>query len=166
MRSRLHRLICCLIQLSKKRTSSEARATIGACLGELGATDLTTLLLQAVQIDDESTAIGAMAAFSRGHIIQQLGLAVFPLLVRYLFCGSIRLLQQSALALRHAFETYEGQQFYALARKFSWPELKLLVAFKPVKKANKIDYIVDTTYIEQTVDDADLWMPYPQPGSV
>lgn len=165
VRSRLHRLICCLIQLSKKRTSPQVRSAIGGCLGELGATDLTTLLLQGVQIDDESTAIGAMAVYSRGHIVQQLGLAVIPLLVRYLFCGSIQLLQQAALVLRHTFETYEGQQFYALARKFAWPELKLLIAFKPVKRANKDDYIVDPTYVEQSVDDADVWMPSTQPGS-
>ena len=155
----MHRLICCLIQLSKKRTRPEVDAEISACLGELGPSDLTTLLLQADQIDDESTPIGAMAVYSRGYVIQQLGLALFPLLVRYLFAGSIRLLQHSALVLRAAFETYEGQQFYALARKFAWPELKLLIAFKPLRRANKDNYVVDADYVRHNVDDPRLWMP-------
>ena len=61
--------------------------------------------------------------------------------------------------LVNAFETYEGQQFYALARKFAWPELKLLIAFKPVRRATKEEYVVDAQYFQRHVDDVDVWMP-------
>ena len=106
VRSRLHRLITCLIQLSKKPTCKSAKSIstqmIATCLAELGASDLTTLILrdQSVQMPDESTPHGAMTVISRGYVIQELGLSIFPLLVRYLFSGSVHLLEQSA-QVRH-----------------------------------------------------------------
>ena len=73
----LHRLICRLILLA--RNKPPVVQVIACALGELGPSDLTTLVLEADLPEENATPLGAMKAYAKGHAMLELALDVLPL---------------------------------------------------------------------------------------
>ena len=154
----LHRLICRLILLA--RNKPPVVQVIACALGELGPSDLTTLVLEADVSEENATPLGAMKAYAKGHAVLELVLDALPLLVRYLSSERIQLVRQSGSVLRQCLDTYEGHQFVALTKKFAWPALHLLMPFKSSEKSPaKAVLEFNKELFDELVDDPDLWLP-------
>lgn len=87
---------------------------------------------------------------ARHHPILQVSVTVFPLLVRYAFsAGNVQLLASAGKAMKDVAVFAHGQQFYGLAKPYSWPALDLLLPFKTTKpKATVKELIVDSNYFK------------------
>ena len=162
IRGSLHRLVCCLIQLGKSKSSlTEA---VAAALGELGPADLTTLILQPdLPVPDTSTVLGQMENHAQAHShTLQLAVAVFPPLVRYLFADeSVQLVGLAGKVMLAAMDSVEGQQFYALAKKYCWRSLTLLLPFRNQRHGavEQKNLFLDIHYFDNNIDDPTLWTP-------
>ena len=127
----LHRLVCCLVRLTRNKSAAHLEALSGA-LGELGPAELTTLILQPdLHISDKETPLGKMEIYAQSHPSAQLPMTVFPLLIRYLISAeSVQLLCTSGRVLLEALNHLEGHLFYELAKKYRWPSMHLLLPFR------------------------------------
>jgi len=157
--SALHHLICCLIRLTRTKSNALLEA-VASALGELGPADLTTLILQPdVLTLDGDSPLGKMDYHSRNLPILQLGMVVFPPIVRYLYSAeSVSLISSAVQVMREASSDAHGQQFYALAKHYNWPSFELLLPFKTtIQKADAKAIILDSIYFKDNVDDVTLW---------
>lgn len=154
----IHRLICCLVTLAKTSGLCEA---VASALGELGPADLSTFVLQPDNpIPDKRTLKGQMESHAQNHPILQQAMAIFPLLVRYLFSSeSVQLTEQSGKVMLSAMGTIEGQQFGVLTKKYSWPSYNLTMPFRVKPFMEQKDAVLDYNYFEENVDDPILWAP-------
>lgn len=152
-------LASCLIQLAKSKPFlSEAVAT---ALGKLGPADLNTLVLHPdTHVPDATTEQGQMEIHAQSHFILQLSVAVFPLLVRYLFADeNVQLLTQSGGVMLKAMDSIEGQQFGLLAKKYDWPSRRLLAPFRIKTTGEQKNLFVDMNFFNNNIDDTTLWTP-------
>jgi hypothetical protein len=155
IRSSLHRLICSLIQLGK--TKPILAEAVAAALGELGPSDLTTLILQPdTPVPDTTTIQGQMENHAQGSSTLHLAVTVFPMLVRYLFADECPLLSVSGRVMQAAMDSVEGQNFVQLSKKYSWPLRNLLIPFRSKTPKEKKSLFMDTQYFDNNIDDL-LW---------
>ena len=177
--SSVHRIICSLTRLASEQFNHQDHLlrrslvqSIGSVLGLLGPSDLTTLILESDDDDGgggggADDAVDSMKRHSKGHVTLQLTMATLPHLVRMLVHSrDVQLIDKCFRVLAEVMETFPGRQFEALAKKYSWPELRLLRPFRPIRhnvpghqsSSDSGGFIVDMERFRSFVCQQNLWL--------
>lgn len=155
------RVICTLIKLCTESQHSDIQQQAAACLGEIGAPNMSLIALHSVGIEESmcySTAAGVYSDNPRGCR----NAILVHLLNKNLIQQEVDTIQAASSCLKNIFATPSGQQFYEDYRSKNIDNLlNYLHPFKPNRKKTFAVPVFATAEedILTNLDSPSLWQP-------